>query len=100
MGLKKTKNKIKNKNDLVKNDNTQTSQEKLQVAKGPCDDFFQAPLCVDLTARGRNDECLPNNARARPLQKKRRKSGAFHTLRRILQNNELGTSMSFNLLMV
>ena len=45
VGLKKTKNKIKNKNDLVKNDNTQTSQEKLQVAKGPCE-IFSRLLCV------------------------------------------------------
>ena len=35
--------------------NPQTSQEKLQVAKGHGNDFFRVPACIDLVPGGRND---------------------------------------------
>lgn len=47
---------LKNKRDLVMNDNNlQTSQGKLQIGKGHCNDFFKVPLCINLIHRGRND---------------------------------------------
>lgn len=47
---------LKNKEDLVTNDNNlQTSHGKLQVAKGYCNNFFKVALCINLIHRGRND---------------------------------------------